>query len=48
MRREEDEDLLDRKPLKKRIKELKVLDPKMAQNLCECWLLSPLSVLPVG
>ncbi|KAG7272588.1 hypothetical protein CRUP_003510 [Coryphaenoides rupestris] len=33
VRREEDEDLLDRKPLKKRIKELKVLDPKMAQNL---------------
>ncbi|CAL8362425.1 unnamed protein product, partial [Gadus morhua 'NCC'] len=31
--RREEEDLEDRKPLKKRIKELKVLEPKIAQNL---------------
>ncbi|XP_031702229.1 protein diaphanous homolog 3 [Anarrhichthys ocellatus] len=44
--KKEEEDLEDKKSIKKRIKELKVLDPKIAQNLCEysfpfCPLLPP-------
>ncbi|KTF94472.1 hypothetical protein cypCar_00037182 [Cyprinus carpio] len=34
--RREDEDL-EKKSIKKRVKELKVLDPKIAQNLCLYW-----------
>ena len=45
--RREEEDLEDRKPLKKRVKELKVLEPKIAQNLCKCLLFSAPSVLPL-
>lgn len=41
--KKEEEDLEDKKSLKKRIKELKVLDPKIAQNLCK--YLFPLSSL---
>lgn len=41
--KKEEEDLEDKKSLKKRIKELKVLDPKIAQNLCK--FLFPLSPL---
>lgn len=37
--KKEDEDMEDKKSIKKRIKELKVLDPKIAQNLCK-YLLS--------
>ena len=33
--KKEEEDLEDKKSIKKRIKELKVLDPKIAQNLCK-------------
>lgn len=33
--KKEDEDLEDKKSIKKRIKELKVLDSKIAQNLCK-------------
>lgn len=40
--KKEEEDLEDKKSIKKRIKELKVLDPKIAQNLCK--YLFPLSV----
>lgn len=31
----EEEDFEEKKSIKKRIKELKVLDPKIAQNLCK-------------
>ena len=45
--KKEEEDLEDKKSIKKRIKELKVLDPKIAQNLCK--YLFPLSpLLPPG
>lgn len=33
--KKEEEDLEDKKSIKKRIKELKVLDAKIAQNLCK-------------
>lgn len=33
--RREEEDLEEKKSIKKRVKELKVLDAKIAQNLCE-------------
>jgi len=33
--RKEEEDFEEKKSIKKRIKELKVLDPKIAQNLCK-------------
>lgn len=33
--KKEEDDLEDKKSIKKRIKELKVLDPKIAQNLCK-------------
>lgn len=33
--KKEEEDTEDKKSIKKRIKELKVLDPKIAQNLCK-------------
>lgn len=33
--KKEEEDLEDKKSIKKRVKELKVLDPKIAQNLCK-------------
>lgn len=38
--KKEEEDLEDKKSIKKRIKELKVLDPKIAQNLCKYFFLS--------
>ncbi|XP_061618855.1 protein diaphanous homolog 3-like isoform X3 [Phyllopteryx taeniolatus] len=45
----EEEDLDDKKSIKKRIKELKVLDPKIAQNLCSnashCLLLKTAAIL---
>lgn len=33
--KKEEEDFEEKKSIKKRIKELKVLDPKIAQNLCK-------------
>lgn len=33
--KKDEEDFEERKSIKKRIKELKVLDPKIAQNLCK-------------
>lgn len=35
--KKEEDDLEEKKSIKKRIKELKVLDPKIAQNLCKCF-----------
>lgn len=43
--KKEEEDLEDKKSIKKRIKELKVLDPKIAQNLCKYFPFCPLSLV---
>lgn len=43
--KKEEEDLEDKKSIKKRIKELKVLDPKIAQNLCKYFPFCPVSLL---
>lgn len=44
--KKEEEDLEDKKSIKKRIKELKVLDPKIAQNLCKYLLFLSAPLLP--
>lgn len=47
--KKEEEDLEDKKSIKKRIKELKVLDPKIAQNLCKyLFPFSPLLLPRIG
>lgn len=45
--KKEDEDLEDKKSIKKRIKELKVLDSKIAQNLCKYLFLFRQPLLPM-